>query len=211
MGVIQILKSNNNVSQKLQSTLDMKRDPGAFLSPVNIGGTQYQRLSDAGTVDYDPFIKERTSGQCVAFARSMTGAPKVAKWNKGFSISSYIEPISQRLLKSPELILQGGIPLQAGTMLANFQGKPTYPTSKPYGHVTIFLEWTFNPLIPGKVTGMNVVDENMVESIKESTGNFGGTIQKHWLPITCTAGSKCGTSVYLSTFFADMYNVVDIH
>jgi hypothetical protein len=201
LGTVKILKSNAVVINALNSNLNMSSN---YLSSKMFYGSQHQSVSENGTTD-----AAGTSRQCVAFAKAMTGTRGTPNWYKGWSITSYIDLLTMKQIPAPSLVLQGGIPLQPGTMIAHFQGQSKYPTSQPYGHVVIFLNWTYNSFT-GQVTGMDVVDQNLVQLIAESGNNAGGLIQKHWLPWACPAGSQCGTSKYLSTFYASNYHVVDV-
>jgi hypothetical protein len=201
LGKVKILKSNASVINALNSGLYMS---GSYLSSKMFYGSPHQSVSENGTTD-----AAGTSRQCVAFAKAMTGAKSTPNWYKGWSITSYVDLATMKQIPAPSLVLQGGLPLQPGTMIAHFQGQSKYPTSQPYGHVAIFLNWTYNTFT-GQITGMDVVDENLIQLIAETGGSAAGLIQKHWLPWRCTAGSQCGTNKYLSTFYASNYHVVDV-
>jgi hypothetical protein len=210
MGAIKTLKSNATVISMLTTTnyatntggLDMTRDPGAKLSAEPFNGSAHQRLSDVGTVNWNG--TERTSGQCVAFARSMTGSAKTKNWYPGKKIADYLSWNGAGYLLNALAVPA----LQPGTMIAHFQSKSPYPSSKPYGHVAIFLSWSKNA--QGYIDGINVVDENLIELISGNTGDAGGLIQKHKLPLLCTAGASCGNLTHDKRFFSMNYHVVDV-
>ncbi len=204
MGTVKTLKSNATVTNLLTTlniasnagSLDLIRAPGAILSGVTFNGSSHQRLSDAGI----------PSGQCVAFARSMTGAPTSPSWYRGKSLNDYVSwnGVGYYLNNN-----QWNPALKPGTMIAHFQGLAKYPQSQPYGHVAIFMSWSYNS--QGYIDGINVVDENLISLIAGNTGSAAGLIQKHKLTWSCTAGSSCGTSTYDVRFFGSNYHVVDVH
>jgi hypothetical protein len=194
MGTIKTLKANLLTQINLGS-LDMTRYPGAYLSTVTtFNGGNHQRLSDNGG----------TPGQCVAFARSMTGASVSTNWYQGNKVSDYLDVNGRP--RTDKTIAQG-------TMIAHFGGKPIYSQNGATPHVAIFLSWSTNA--QGILDGVNVVDENLVQVVGNNTGNAAGLIQKHKLAWTCTA-TNCGTasgggsSTYHITFFASNYHIVDV-
>jgi hypothetical protein len=203
MGTIKTLKSNPTVINLLTNLnvasntggLDMSRYPGAKLETVTtFNNGPHQRLSDVGI----------PSGQCVAFARSMTGATRSDTWYPGNTLSSYL---NFNGTVRPDIVLA------PGTMIAHFGGKTRYDYNGSTPHVAIFLSWSKNA--QGIVDGINVVDENIAWTIAGNSGSAAGLIQKHKLAWKCTA-SNCGTasgggsSTYHITFFASNYHVVDV-
>ena len=208
MGTIKTLKSNSTVINLLTTYnaasntggLDMSRTPGAVLTSINLNGTNYQRLSDVGI----------PSGQCVAFARSMTGAPKSTFWYPGKKLTDYVSWNGAGYVLNPLATPA----LRRGTMIAHFGGKPVYSANGDTPHVAIFLSWSYDA--QGYINGVNVIDENLVSVMSGFTGNAAGLIQKHRLAWTCNAGTSCGNvtgignGTYHITFFAANYHVVDI-
>lgn len=201
MGTIRTLKSNGTVTNLLTNLnavanagkLDMT---SKYLSAEVFNGESHQRLTENGG----------SPGQCVAFAKAMTGAPSTPQWYRGKALSEYV------IWNGVGYTLSNYFwnpPILPGTMLAHFQGQTKYPQSAPYGHVTIFLSWSYNS--QGYIDGINVVDQNLVSSIAGNSGSSAGLIQKHKLPWVCTAGSSCGNNTYHTTFFSSNYHVVDVH
>lgn len=207
MGTIKTLKSNPTVINLLQNLniatntggLDMTRAPGANLSSVSFNGSLHQRLSDN---------LSDNSGQCVAFARSMTGTKKTPFWYRGDSLSSYLD-FTGRLVSNKTLV--------PGTMIAYFVGNQQYPqnpaTKEAAGHVAIFLSWVLDS--NGFVTGISVINENMVHSISINNvivNGSGGLIQKHQIPWKCPTGQTCTNSdwKYNLRYVASSYHVVDV-
>lgn len=210
MGTVKTLKANL-LSQQNLGSLDMSRYPGAYLDTTSFNGSLHQALSDYSNGGYPK--------QCVAFARSMTGSALASNWYRGAPISNYLVPSGSGYVLGN---ISNFSPLQPGTMIAYFRDLSKYPSSKPYGHVAIFLSWE---IVNGKVTAMNVVDQNLiptvsingvnVNAIKPSgtiEGQADGMIQKHRLPITCTAGSICTTNTRYTNprYWAMNYHVVDV-
>jgi hypothetical protein len=189
LGTIKILKYNPNTTTLL-TTLNLGGNAGGLdmanknlvSYPWNKGS--YQRLSENGI----------PSGECVAFAKAMTGVGSTSTWYKGATLMSYLVANVNGYSVNPYVI-----PLQPGTMLAHFQGLTKYPQSVPYGHVTIFLSWSKNA--QGMVDGINVVDQNLVTTIDSVTG-ANGTIQVHKIPLN-------GSST--ATYNSSGYSVVDVH
>ncbi|MBX9809798.1 BPSL0067 family protein [Candidatus Gracilibacteria bacterium] len=213
MGTIKTLKSNTVVLNFLTEMthrvmcgdfgkLDLLRDPGATLHSKLWFGSEHQSVSDRYTYD-----SNRTSRQCVAFVRSMTGTKKSTFWRPGKSLISYVQWDGSNYSLNPFSPI-----LEPGTMIAHFRGKDRYPTgTPPWGHVAIFLSWSYGP--DGYIDGINVVDQNITESVKiDNTiiDNADGLIQKHKLPWICTAGKACGKGKYFTTFFSSGYHVVDV-
>ena len=166
--------------------LDLNRGAGAVLSSVTFNGSVHQRLSDIGI----------PSGECVAFARSMTSTKTTPYWHKGKSIMDYLTWYGVGY----KLNVWSPTPLQKGTMIAHFQGLEKYPQSQPYGHVAIFLSWSYNS--QGYIDGINVIDQNFVWKVGGNTGSAAGLIQMHKIPLYSGTSTK--------TYNANEYNVVDI-
>ncbi len=188
LGTVKSLKYSLNTSAILNNINYVQNTGGLDMSNKNLtsfpwnGGT-YERLSEASI----------PSGECVAFAKSMTGVGGTSTWYKGGSIMSYLVSNINGYSVSPYLTLQ------PGTMIAHFQGLAKYPQSTPYGHVAIFLSWSTNA--QGMIDGINVINENLVWTIN---GVFGskGIIQKHKIPLS-------GSST--TTYNSSGYHVVDVH
>ncbi len=198
MGTLKILKSSWLTTLNLSSALDLARSPGAYLSAKSFNGQSHQSVTD----NYGAY------GQCVAFARSMTGANKSTTWKRGLSLQNFVywDGRGYRLR-----YVYGANALQTGTMIAHFQGRDMYPLGQPYGHVAIFASWSYNAA--GYIDGINVIDQNLVDIVNIGGINKSGAsgiIMKHKLPWACTAGGACGNSMYLSTFFSSNYHVVDV-
>ncbi len=209
MGTIKTLKSNVTVTNLLWNLnvaanaggLDMSRDPGANLSSVSFNGSLHQRLSDNQTDN---------SGQCVAFARSMTGTKKSRFWYQGNTLLSYLD-FTGRLNPNKQLA--------PGTMIAYFLNQSQYPQpldpKKPEtaGHVAIFLSWILDS--SGFVTGISVIDENLVQKVSINgidVAGAGGLIQKHEIPWKCPTGQTCTNTnwKYNVRYVASNYHVVDV-
>jgi hypothetical protein len=209
MGTVRTLRANL-LSQQNLASLDMSRYPGAYLDTTSFNGSLHQALSDYSNGGYPK--------QCVAFARSMTGSALATNWYTGTPISNYLIPSGTGYVLGN---VSNFSPLQPGTMIAYFRGLSKYPSSGSPGHVAIFLSWEY---LNGKVVAMNVVDQNLiptvsinginVSAIKPSgtiEGQADGMIQKHQLPLTCIAGSLCGTTKYTNPrYWAFNYHVVDV-
>lgn len=204
MGTVKTLKSNSTVINLMQNFNAVANAGGLDLSGKSIpgvswNGSLHQRLSE----------NNFASGQCVAFAKSMTGAPGSNSWYRGSSLASYVT------WNGAGYTLNSWMPtLQSGTMIAHFG---SIPSTSPYSangtdpHVAIFLSWSYGS--NGLIDGINVVDQNLIWTISingTDVYNAGGLIQKHKLPMSCTAGSSCGTGKYLKTFFASNYYIVDV-
>ncbi len=154
------------------------------LTAFSYNNNLYERLSEIGI----------PSGECVAFAKAMTGVGGTSSWYKGGSLMNYI------VWNGAGYVLNPASPsiLQPGTMIAHFQGLARYPQSLPYGHVAIFLSWSKNN--QGWIDGINVVDQNFVWTIDGIAGSQ-GTIQKHKIPLS---GSTT------ATYNANQYHIVDV-
>ena len=176
-----ILKTINYT--KNTGGLDMS---GKILTSFSWNSGLYERLSETAITPL--------SGECVAFAKSMTSVGSSTTWYKGNSLMSYLMWNGAGYVINPSVLSA----LQPGTMIAHFQGLPKYPTSQPYGHVAIFLSWSYSS--QGYIDGINVVDENMVWTINGASGAK-GIIQKHKIPLS---GSTT------ATYNSSSYNVVDV-
>jgi hypothetical protein len=199
-GTVKTLKANAAVTNSL-SALDLTS--GKFLGSKSWNSSSHQQVSENGVV----------AGQCVAFAKSMTSTKSTPYWYKGFATGSYVNPNTQTLIPAPSLVLQGGMPMQSGTMLAYFNGLSQYPQNGD-GHVLIFLNWTYDSFT-GKVSGMDVVNENLVWTVDvngATTTGASALVQKHWLPWSCTTGSLCSTDSRYNNprYYAQNYHVVDV-
>ncbi len=177
-----ILKTINYT--KNTGGLDMS---GKILTSFSWNSGVYERLSETAITPL--------SGECVAFAKSMTSVGSSTTWYKGNSLMSYLMWNGAGYVLNPSVLSA----LQPGTMIAHFQGLSKYPTSQPYGHVAIFLSWSYSS--QGYIDGINVVDENLVWTITGVSGAK-GIIQKHKIPLS---GSTT------ATYNSSGYNVVDVH
>jgi len=194
LGTVRTLKSNAYVVDLLKNRnymndtggLDLTRGTGAILSSVTFNGEPHQRLSDVGI----------PSGECVAFARSMTGTKTTPYWYKGKSLMDYLTWYGAGY----RLNSWAPVPLQSGTMIAHFQGLTKYPQTKPYGHVAIFLSWSYNS--QGYIDGINVIDQNFVWTVGGNSGSAAGLIQKHKIPLFSGTTTK--------TYNSSEYHVVDV-
>lgn len=194
LGIVRTLKSNPAVLYRLTTRnytsdiggLDLTRGAGTILSSVVFNNGPHQRLSDVGI----------PSGECVAFARSMTGTKTTHYWHKGNALMGYLTWYGVGYKLSPWM----PIPLQPGTMIAHFQNRIKYPQSTPYGHVAIFLSWSYNA--QGYIDGINVIDQNFVWTVGGNSGNAAGLIQKHKIPLFSGTNTK--------TYNASEYHVVDV-
>jgi hypothetical protein len=210
MGTIKTLKSNPTVINLLQNLnvatntggLDMIRPPGANLSSVSFNGTPHQRLSDNISTN---------TGECVAFARSMTGTKKTPSWYRGMALTDYVS------WNGAGYVLNNWNTLQPGTMIAYFNTLSYYPkdpaTKEAAGHVAIFLSWVLDS--NGFVTGISVVDENLVQKVSINgvdVGGGAGLIQKHQIPWKCPTGKTCTNTnwQYNLRYVATSYHVVDV-
>jgi len=211
MGTVKTLKANL-LSQQNLGSLDMSRYPGAYLDTTSFNGSLHQALSDYSNGGYPK--------QCVAFARSMTSATAATTtWYRGAPITNYLVPSGTGYILGN---FSNFAPLQPGTMIAYFRNQSQYPGGTNPGHVAIFLSWEY---VNGKVVAMNVVDQNLIPNIKINNvvvsaikpsgtieGQADGLIQKHQLPLTCTAGSLCNTDAKYTNprYWAMNYHVVDV-
>ena len=207
MGTIRTLKSDGDVAWKLQNYhiasntggLDFTRAPGASLAPYNWSPFgNHQRLND----------KYTTSGECVAFARSMTGTKTTNFWYQGSSLTDYVDFYGK--LRTDRF-------LAPGTMIAYFVGNSQYPqnpsTPETSGHVAIFLRWITDA--NGYVTAAEVVDQNLVGVVSIGGTNYSeanGLIQKHLLTWSCPSGQTCSNTnwKYNFRYIASKYHVVNV-
>ena len=207
LGTVRTLKSNTTVTNLL-TTLNIASNAGGldmsgkYLSAVSLGKSgSHQRITENGGA----------LGQCVAFAKSMTGAPGSNRWYRGISLASYVSwnGAGYYLTNNPTLPV-----IRPGTMIAHFGSTAItspYSANSINPHVAIFLSWSYNS--QGYIDGINVIDENLVHLVAiPGQGNVSspGLIQKHKLPWACTAGSSCGTPTYHVTFFSSNYHIVDV-
>ncbi len=205
MGNIQTLRSLYDSNLRISQTLDMIRDPGAYLDPKFWSGSMH--LGITGNSASAP-------RQCVEFARSMTSAPRSTQWKRGAALINYLS------VRPGGYVLNSvSTELKPGTMIAYFNGQSTYPTGtnltkEQSGHVGIFLSWAYTN---GYIVGVNMVDSNLTEAILVNgsvpAGNTAsGLIQKHFIPINCPSGQTCSNSnwKYNYRYIASQYNVVDI-
>lgn len=208
MGTISTLQSNATVISALRG-LDYGLYPGRYNETTSFNGSLHQAITE----NYNSGHLK----QCVHFARAMTSTPyQTGNWYPGSAISSHLTQAGTGLY----ILSWYGqtYPLQPGTMLAYFGGQSRYDyNSKP--HVTIFLSWKYSG---SYIVGMNVVDQNLVDSISINgvvkyaagiTGETNGMIQKHALPIACTAGTLCTSDARYKDprFWSRNYHVVDAH
>ncbi len=189
LGIVKSLKYSAATGVILYNINYVQNTGGLNMSNKNLtsfpwnGGT-YERLSENGI----------PSGECVAFAKSMTGVGGTPTWYKGNSLMSYLVWSGNGYSVSAYVAA-----LQLGTMIAHFQGLAKYPQIPPYGHVAIFLSWSKNA--QGMIDGINVINENFVWNINGISASAKGIIQKYKIPLS---GS---TTV---TYNSGGYNVVDV-
>lgn len=178
-GNVQFLRSGSpgyssgatTVQQRLQST---SYASGKIFDSYTFAGVAHQRAYESGF-----------TGQCVGFAKFMTGAPGgISTWRKGRALTA-IFPSGQTVSGAANTLL---VP---GSMIAHFGGKSIYSdntTNNP--HVAIVLSVSE---VNGVIQGINVVDQNgltsatingVSTSVVVNAGNnvTYGTIAKHFLP-----------------------------
>lgn len=178
-GNVQFLRSGSSgystgpttVQQRLQSTPFAS---GKIIDSYVFAGVAHQRTYESGF-----------TGQCVGFAKFMTGASgSTGTWRTGRALAT-IFPNGQGVSGTANALL---VP---GSMIAHFGGKTIYnqnTTNKP--HVAIVLSVVQEGNI---IRGVNVVDQNGMTSatingvntsvvVNASNGATYGTIAKHLLP-----------------------------
>jgi hypothetical protein len=174
-GNIQFLRSDSagyatgttTVQQRLQAT---SYASGKLINSYVFAGASHQRAYESGY-----------TGQCVGFAKFMTGAPGgTGTWRTGRALSN-IFPNGQAVSGTADMFL---VP---GSMIAHFGGQSIYNSlnnKKP--HVAIVLSVVE---INGVIQGVNVVDQNGLTSADINgvkginvTNSGGGSIVKHFLP-----------------------------
>jgi hypothetical protein len=175
-GDVQFLRSGSpgytnrttTVEQRLQSTAYAS---GKLINSYVFAGASHQRTYESGYI-----------GQCVGFAKFMTGAPgNTGTWRTGRALAN-IFPNGKAVNGTADMLL---VP---GSMIAHFGGQSIYNSpdnKKP--HVAIVLSVAE---INGVIQGINVVDQNGLSSaeingikgvtVTDSVG--GGSIVKHFLP-----------------------------
>lgn len=188
LGTVKSLKYSDATGAIFYNINYIQNTGGLSMSGKNLtsfpwNGGNYERLSEIGI----------PSGECVAFAKAMTGVGGTLTWYKGNPLMSYLVWSGNGYSVSPYIA-----PLQPGTMIAHFQGLAKYPQSTPYGHVAIFLSWSKNT--QGMIDGINVINENLVWAIN-GVGGAKGIIQKHKIPLS---GSTT------ATYNSSGYHVVDV-
>ena len=196
IGTVKTLKINSTVTNLLLNMniaanaggLNMT---GKYPSAVQFDGSSHQRLSESGY----PYV-----GQCVAFAKAMTGATATTTWYRGRALSDYVSwnGVGYYLNNSPFNPI-----FQQGTMIAHFGSigvNSAYSANTTNPHVAIFMSWSYNS--QGYIDGINVVDQNLIPNISGNTGSATGLIQKHKLP--WNSGSN------LLVFSSKNYHIVDI-
>lgn len=201
MGTIKTLKYDVD-TVNLLTTLNVAANAGGldmtskYKTPALFNGSNHYQITENGG----------KPGQCVAFAKAMTGVSmSTANWYPGSSLPSYLDFTGRP--KTDKI-------LAPGTMIAHFGGKSIYIQNSATPHVAIFLSWSLNA--QGIVDGVNVVDANLAWTIAGNSGSAAGLIQKHKLAWVCNAGASCGKatdpnpSKYHITFFASNYHVVDV-
>lgn len=201
-GNVQFLRSESpgyatgttTVEQRLQST---SYASGKLINSYVFAGAAHQRA-------YEPGF----TGQCVGFAKFMTGAMgSTGTWRTGRALIN-IFPNGRAVSGTGNMLL---VP---GSMIAHFGGKSIYNQNTANQHVAIVLSVAE---INGVIQGINVVDQNGLKSaeingikgitVTDSVG--GGSIVKHFLPwnanssdptlsaknyhvvAQCPAGQKC--------------------
>lgn len=154
------------VQQRLQST---SYASGKVIDSYPFAGTNHQRTYESGL-----------TGQCVGFAKFMTGAPgSTGTWRTGRALTN-IFPNGQGVSGTANALL---VP---GSMIAHFGGKSVYNQNTTNQHVAIVLSVVQEGNI---IRGINVVDQNGlttatingVQNVNVTNGG-GGSIVKHFLP-----------------------------
>lgn len=201
-GNVQFLRSGSpgyssgttTVEQRLQST---SYASGKLINSYLFSGASHQRAYESGF-----------TGQCVGFAKFMTGAPgNTGTWRTGRAIAN-IFPNGRAVSGTADILL---VP---GSMIAHFGGKAIYDQNTGNQHVAIVLSVAE---INGVIQGINVVDQNGLITADingvpkvDVTNSGGGSIVKHFLPwnannvanpqlsaknyhvvAQCPAGQKC--------------------
>lgn len=172
-GSVQFLRSGSpgyssgatTVEQRLQST---SYASGKLINSYTFAGFAHQRAYESGFI-----------GQCVGFAKFMTGAPgDTSTWRTGRALAT-IFPNGQTVTGTSNMLL---VP---GSMIAHFGGKTTYKQNTTSPHVAIVLSVAE---LNGVVTGFNVADQNGLSTATINgvsttvTSGGGGSIVKHFLP-----------------------------
>ncbi len=178
-GAVQFLRSaspgyatgTTTVQQRLQSTTFAS---GKTMDSYTFAGSAHQRVYEPGY-----------TGQCVGFAKFMTGAPgSTGTWKTGRALAN-IFPNGQGVSGTANALL---VP---GSMIAHFGGQAIYNNlgnAKP--HVAIVLSVVEQN---GVINGVNVADQNGMTSatingtntsvvVQAGGGVTYGTIAKHFLP-----------------------------
>jgi hypothetical protein len=173
-GNVQFLRSDGagyssgttTVQQRLQST---SYASGKLINSYIFAGALHQRAYESGF-----------TGQCVGFAKFMTGAPGgTGTWRTGRALAN-IFPNGNTVSGTGNMLL---VP---GSMIAHFGGQSIYnSTNNKKPHVAIVLSVVE---ANGVIQGVNVVDQNgmtnaVINGINTTvTSGGGGSIAKHFLP-----------------------------
>lgn len=187
LGTMKFLKYTAATQTTLISSLDMSTTV-KYASSKTWNNGSYQQISESGGVTPpNPVFL----GQCVGFAKAMTGsALGTGSWTKSATNALTI------LFPLDGVVPNGASPdfmLPPGTMIVNFDGRPTY-TNDLTNHVAIVLNVV---VVNGKVTGANVVAQNAVETAG-GIANANKMISKYFLPWNNTTSSL--TSLALKNY-----------
>ncbi len=160
LGTVKFLKYSTSVQTKLVNTLAMTNK---YASSKPWNGGNYQQISENGNA----YV-----GQCVGFAKAMTGVGATSTWTKvATNALTSIFPNNGSVGS-----VSADIALPPGTMIVNFDGGSAYPNT-PTSHVAIVLSVV---VANGKVSGVNAVAQNAI-------GTIGGVpadkmISKYFIP-----------------------------
>ncbi len=174
LGTMKFLKYSTAVQTILTSSLAMG---GKYASSKVWNGGTYQQISEVGYL-----------GECVGFAKAMTGIGGTSTWVK--SSANALATIF------PNGLVVGTDPsygLAPGAMIVNYDGRTTY-TNNVTNHTAIVLSVV---VMNGKITGANVVGQNSADT----AGGIGGAdrmISKYFLPWTNSISTK--TSLALKNY-----------
>lgn len=173
-GNVQFLRSGSpgfatgpqTVQQRLQA---IPSASGMLINSYTFAGVAHQRVYESGFI-----------GQCVGFAKFMTGATgSTGTWRRGRALAN-IFPNGQGVSGTANAML---VP---GSMIAHFGGQSVYNhVNNKLPHVAIVLSVVQEGNI---IRGINVVDQNGMTSATINGVNTtvrsggGGSIAKHFLP-----------------------------
>lgn len=178
LGTMKFFKYTAATEATLVSNLAMS-NTAKYASSKSWNNGLYQQISELGRVAF-PQDKIDYLGQCVGFAKAMTGSSLgTLSWTKSVTNALTV------LFPLDGVVPNGASPdfmLPPGTMIVNFDNRGTY-TNYDTNHVAIVLSVV---VVNGKVTGANVVAQNAVE-IAGGITNANKMISKYFLPWSNTS------------------------